>query len=125
MRADLVGESLELLARAAQRLLHGALRRRLGHVRVRVDDEAAHVVWRLLVRRLRERQRLAADAKAAEEKLRREAEDVDLSKLALVRTLEGHSGNVLTTSGDFKILTVTSVITPSNPSDPVISPKKS
>ena len=39
-------------------------------------------------------QRLAADAKAAEEKLRREAEDVDLSKLALVRTLEGHSNNV-------------------------------
>ena len=31
----------------------------------------------------------------------------------------------LTTSGDLKILTVTSVITPSKPSDPVISPKKS
>ena len=31
----------------------------------------------------------------------------------------------LTTSGDFKIFTVTSVITPSKPSDPVINPKKS
>ena len=42
----------------------------------------------------KKRQRLAADAKAAEEKLRREAVDVDLSKLALVRTLEGHSKDV-------------------------------
>ena len=31
----------------------------------------------------------------------------------------------LTTSGDFKIFTVTSVITPNKPSDPVINPKKS
>ena len=32
---------------------------------------------------------------------------------------------VLTTSGDFNILTVTSVITPNKPSEPVINPKKS
>ena len=38
--------------------------------------------------------RRRAEAKAAEEKRRREAEDVDPSKLPLLRTLQGHSSHV-------------------------------